>query len=65
MEFDGFLAFYDPSAQIIIAARILVLEVMPGAIEQVDAPSKIIAYGFGTTYADLICAITPPRPTSI
>jgi hypothetical protein len=59
-EFDNFFALYDPAVQgIAAAARSLILEVMPGAIEQVDAPSKIIAYGYGTTYADLICAIAP------
>ncbi|HEY3344624.1 MAG TPA: DUF1801 domain-containing protein [Anaerolineaceae bacterium] len=57
---DSFLALYNPAVQrIAVAARSLILEVMPGAIEQVDAPSKIVAYGYGTKYADLICAIAP------
>jgi hypothetical protein len=59
-EFDSFFALYDPAVQhIAAAARSLIWEVMPGAIEQVDAPSKIVAYGYGVKYADLTCAIAP------
>jgi hypothetical protein len=39
--------------------RLLILSVMPEAIELVDPPSKIIAYGFNRTYAGLVCAIAP------
>jgi hypothetical protein len=38
-------------------ARGLILDMMPGALEQVDPSSKLIAYGYGRRYADLICAI--------
>jgi hypothetical protein len=40
-------------------ARALVRAVLPGALEQVDPPSKIVAYGDDRTYASLICAIAP------
>lgn len=42
-------------------ARVLVLEVFPAAVEQVDPPSRIIAYGVDRTYRGLVCAIAPQR----
>jgi len=46
---------------IALALQALILRVLPAAIEQVDPPSKIIAYGTDRTYAGLICAIAPYR----
>lgn len=37
----------------------MIMSALPDATEQVDHPSKIIAYGYGKKYADLICAIAP------
>jgi len=37
--------------QLVLKTRAVVLAVIPDAIEQVDSPSKIIAYGFGLKYA--------------
>jgi len=57
---DEFLNAYSPQIrELAMKTRGLILEVFPGAVEQVDVPSKIIAYGTGTRYADLICAIAP------
>ena len=57
---EDFLAPYNPEVcDLVWKTRALVLAVIPQAIEQVDKPSKIIAYGFGLKYADLICAIAP------
>ena len=57
---DDFLAQYNPQVQeLTLLARALVLEVFPDALEQVDPPSKIIAYGFGIRYAQLVCALAP------
>ena len=39
-------------------ARELVLAIMPDAIEQFDAPARLIAYGFDRTYRGLVCGIT-------
>lgn len=55
-----FLNLFSPDIQIIISElRALIQTSFPDIIEQVDIPSKIIAYGYGTRYADLICAIAP------
>ena len=57
---EEFLASNIPEVrQLVLKTRALVLTVIPQAIEQVDPPSKIIAYGFGLKYGDLICAIAP------
>ena len=59
-RFDDFMASYSPEVRALAKkARRLIMSVMPSAIEQVDPPSKIIAYGFDRTYAGLVCAIAP------
>ena len=55
---DQFLAAYTPEVRdLVLRTRALITRLLPGAIEQVDLPSKIIAYGYGRSYASLICAI--------
>ena len=55
-----FLNLFSSDIQIIISElRGLIQTSFPDIIEQVDIPSKIIAYGYGARYADLICAIAP------
>ena len=57
---EEFLSSYSPEIQqLALKARALVLETIPGVLEMVDPPSKIIAYGFSPRYADLVCAIAP------
>ena len=41
--------------------RALVLDVIPQAIEQADSGAKIIGYGFGPKYADIVCVIMPVK----
>lgn len=57
---EEFLAAYSPEVRdLALKTRALVQEVIPTALEIVDPPSKIIAYGFSRKYADLVCAIAP------
>ncbi len=57
-EIKAFLAAYDPKLQAIAPkARALALEIVPNAVEQIDVPAKMLAYGFAATYQDMICAI--------
>ncbi len=59
-EFDLFIKSYPESVQLItMQLREIILSELPGSIEMVDAPSKIIAYGASAKYADLVCAIAP------
>ena len=55
-----FLAPYDPRVQeVALKLRDLVLHAAPGAMEQVDHPAKLLAYGWRQTYKDTICVIMP------
>lgn len=57
---EEFLALCSPAVrELTLAARTLILRVFPDALEMVDAPSKIIAYGRGRKYADLVFALAP------
>ena len=59
-EVRAFLAPYDAQVQAIaLKLRDLVLQVVPSAMEQVDYPAKLIAYGWRQTYKDTICVIMP------
>lgn len=69
-ELDSFLSLYSPEVRALaLQTRALVLDALPGAIEMVDPPSKIIAYGYSGScsrgysikYADLVCAIQPQK----
>lgn len=57
---EEFLAQYSPAVrELVLKTRALILSAYPGALEMVDPPSKIIAYGRGPKYAELVCAIAP------
>jgi hypothetical protein len=61
-ELENFLSGYPPEVQgLIRQVREFVLEAYPTALEQVDMPSRIIAYGKDRTYRDMVCAIAPQR----
>jgi formylglycine-generating enzyme required for sulfatase activity len=60
IAFQDYLAQFEPGIQKLAKqARQLVLDTVPGVIELVDPPSGIIASGFSSRYADLVCAIAP------
>ena len=44
-----------------LATRAFVLRVIPKAMEQVDPKSKVIGFGFGTGYKDMICSLMPAK----
>ncbi len=55
---NKFLAAFSPEVRdLALKVRDLVFEVKPDAIEGVDPSSKIIGFGYGTKYKDLIGAI--------
>ena len=59
---EQFLSAYPPEVRdLALQTRALILDALPGAVELVDAPSKIVAYGYGSKYADLVCAIQPQK----
>ena len=55
-----FLTSYTPPVQaLVLNARLLVLALVPEAIEQLDSAAHLLAYGFDRTYKDTICVIMP------
>lgn len=61
-ELDAFLAAYDLAVQDLARrARVLILAAMPEAVEQFDAPARLIGYGFDRTYRGLVCGIALQR----
>jgi len=61
-DIDQFLCQYDKQvdnhAQ---KLRVLLKSLLPGIIEQVDLPAKMVAYSYGTKYADMICVLIPSK----
>jgi hypothetical protein len=60
LQIEDFLETYTPQVrQTALKLRQLVLKAAPGALEQVDLPARLIAYGYARTYKDTICVIMP------
>ncbi len=58
--FEEFLSSYSPDVrELALKLRALVLEVMPGITEQVDSPSRLVAYCTGPKMSDVMCTIMP------
>jgi len=58
---DLFKAYSGDVQKVALATRALVLKLIPKAIEQVDAKSKVVGYGFGAGYKDMICSLMPAK----
>ena len=59
---ETFLKQYEE--KVIIHAtklRKLIIANLPGVIEQLDMPAKMIAYCYGQKYSELICVIIPSK----
>lgn len=41
--------------------RTVILATLPGATEQLDVPAKLVAYGYGQKYAELVCVMIPSK----
>ena len=61
-DVDAFLAGYpDGVREIAVALRGQVLASLPGVREMVDRPGRVIGYGSGPGYSELICTIIPSK----
>ena len=61
-DVKGFLAQYPVEVRdLALRVRAFVLEAVPAAKEKIDSSAKIIGYGFGPGYKDLICTIIPSK----
>src|ERR1700685_2627025 len=53
---------YSPEVQkLALATRAFVRRLIPNAIEMVDTKSKVIGFGFGSGYKDMICSLLPAK----
>lgn len=61
-KFDTFISQYsnEVSGRAFLLREILFAN-LPGIIEQIDFPAKMIAYCYGQKYTELICTIIPSR----
>ncbi|MEX2143744.1 MAG: DUF1801 domain-containing protein [Anaerolineales bacterium] len=58
IELEDFLAKFEPEVRnLALALRDLVFEIEPNAMEQIDDPAQLLAYGYAQTYTHLICVI--------
>lgn len=58
----SFLASYSPQVQsLALRLRALVLAAVPGSVEQIDPPARLIGYGFDRSYKGTICVILLSR----
>lgn len=57
-----FLIGYDESIYTLsFKLRQVLIENLPGIIEELDTPAKMIGYGYGRKYSELICVIIPSK----
>jgi hypothetical protein len=45
----------------VMQIRKIILENLPGILEQLDAPAKMIGYSYGQKYAEMICTLIPSK----
>ena len=56
------LSAYAPEVRnLALAARAFVFKMVPGITEKVDVKARIIGYGYGPRYADMVCMIMPTK----
>jgi hypothetical protein len=61
-EILAFFSAYPPAVQDIAPRlRAIIRSAIPDAREMLDRSNRIVGYGFGPGYADLICTIIPSK----
>lgn len=58
---DFLSAYEDPVMILAMKLRDLLLKKLPGIIEDIDIPTRMIAYSYGRKYSELICVIIPSK----
>ncbi|HUI84844.1 MAG TPA: DUF1801 domain-containing protein [Candidatus Binatia bacterium] len=61
-EVASFISAHAPEVRdLTLAARSFVLRMIPDVSEQVDVKARIIGYGYGPKYADMVCMLMPTK----
>src|SRR5436190_12737146 len=59
---ETFLSHYNEQVYSnAIKLRETILSVLPGILEQLDIPAKMIAYCYGQKYSEMVCTIIPSK----
>jgi len=59
--YDLLDAYPEEIQKLALATRKFVMGAIPKATEMVDARSKVIGYGFGAGYKDMVCSLMPAK----
>ncbi|MDP9178061.1 MAG: DUF1801 domain-containing protein [Gemmatimonadota bacterium] len=61
-EVADFLGEYPPAVcDAALSLRSLIRSTIPDAQEMLDRSGRVVGYGFGSGYADLVCTIIPSK----
>ena len=61
-DIENFLSAYNEKVVAHIEElRGIILGLLPGVIEQLDLPARMIAYCYGQKYIDMVCTLIPSR----
>ena len=61
-QINAFLSRYDEQVAVnALKLREILFANLPGIIEQIDVPAKMIAYCYGQKYSEMICTIIPSK----
>jgi len=61
-EIETFLASYPAEVgDLVRAARLLLTEALPDAVETLDESAKVIGYGYGPGYKGVVCTLILSR----
>jgi len=61
-DVTAFLAPYALEVRsLALVARSFVFKMIPDISEQVDPKARIIGYGYGPKYADMVCMLVQPK----
>lgn len=62
---EDIVAFLSPYSEKVVSDALLVRNLLfarlPGIVEQIDLPAKMIGYCYGQKYAELICMLIPSQ----
>lgn len=61
-QIDHFLSEYGEDIFTrALRLRGVLLELLPGVTEELDVPARMIMYGYGRKYSELICVLIPSK----